>query len=194
MAYEYIDREECIGASLYKINNNSVNFDNRLISLNTDTLSLSSQVYRPGSILTSFFHSFGDQTTRSGNLRNYAAVTNGNLNVISTRLNSRFLITINGQGYTASAAGVNIGLNRTISSVATRVLGIDGNTGDSWMGASNGYNGAFSITRSCLDTPNVAAGTTITYSMLLGHWNAGTSYLNYPGYSSQCSIVVYEII
>ena len=33
MAYEYIDREECIGDSLYKINNNSVNFDTRILSL-----------------------------------------------------------------------------------------------------------------------------------------------------------------
>jgi hypothetical protein len=39
MAYQYIDREECIGDSLYKINNNSVNFDTRISTLSSQVAS-----------------------------------------------------------------------------------------------------------------------------------------------------------
>lgn len=199
MAYEFIDREECIGDSLYKINNNSANFDSRINTLNTNlvtnTQSLSSQVFKQGAVLTAYFHSFSDSTTRSGDLRNYGSVNNGTLPVISTRSNSRFLITVNGQGYTApGATGANIGINRTIGSNTARLLGRDGNDGDCWMGTSNGYSGAFSITRTFLDAPLQPVGTTIFYSMLHGHWSAGTSYINYPGYVGQSSIAVYEII
>lgn len=184
MAYEYIDREECIGDSLFKINNNSVNFDTRINELSSSS----------SPILAVHIHTFSDSTVRSGNLRNYGTITNGNKTIISTKTNSKFLITLNGQGYTApGTAGANIGLNRTILGTAVRVLGTDGNNGDSWMGTSNGYTGAFSITRSCLDTPNVIAGTSITYNFLLGHWNAGTSYINYPAYSGLSSMVIYEM-
>jgi len=199
MAYEFIDREECIGDSLFKINNNSVNFDSRIntlnTNLNTNIQSLSGQVFKQGSILTAHFHSFSDSTTRSGDLRNYGSVNNGTLPVISTRSNSRFLITVNGQGYVApGGTGTNIGINRTVGSGTARLLGRDGNDGDSWMGTSNGHYGAFSITRTFLDVPVQPAGTTILYSMLHGHWSAGTSYINYQGYVGQSSIVVYEII
>ena len=198
MAYEFIDREECIGDSLYKINNNSADFDSRINTLNnnliTNTQTLSSQVFKQGAVLTAYFHSFSDSTTRSGDLKNYATVNNGTLPIISTRSNSRFLITVNGQGYTTGATGANIGLQRTISTTTTRLLGRDGTTGDSWLGTSNGYNGAFSITRTFLDVPLQPAGTTIFYTMLLGHWSAGTSYINYPAYTGQSSVVVYEII
>lgn len=182
MAYDYIDREECIGDSLFKINNNSANFDTRINELSASA----------GVVLAAHIHTFSNSTSRGGNLRNYAAVTNGSKTIVSTKTNSKFLVTVNGQGYTASAGGANIGLNRTILGTTTRILGVDGASGDSWLGTSNGYNGAFSITRSCLDTPNVIAGTSITYTFLLGHWNTGTSYINYPAYNGLSSIVIYE--
>jgi hypothetical protein len=199
MPYEFIDREECIGDSLFKINNNSLNFDNRITNLSSSFVassqSLTSQIYSPGSILKASFHGFSENSTRSGDLRNYATVNNGIITVISSRANSRFLVTVNGQGYTApGAGGVNVGIQRIIGGNTSRLLGVDGNSGDSWMGTSNGHYGSFSITRSYLDSPGVPSGTVIYYYLLHGHWSAGTSYIGYPGYTSQSSIVVYEMV
>lgn len=199
MAYEYIDREECIGDSLFKINNNAANFDFRLNSISTDltttTQTLSSQIYRTGSVLAVSFHSFSDSTTRTGDLKNYTPATNGTISVLCTRNNSRFLVTVNGQGYAATGAnGANIGIDRNIGGTITRLLGVDGTTGDAWMGTSNGHIGAFSITRSFLDTPGRTAGTIIQYRLLHGHWAAGSTFINYPGYTGQSSIVVQEIV
>jgi hypothetical protein len=199
MPYEFIDREECIGDSLFKINNNSLNFDNRITNLSSSFVassqSLTSQIYSPGSILKASFHGFPETSTRSGDLRNYATVNNGIITVISSRANSRFLVTVNGQGYSApGAGGTNIGIQRVIGANTSRLLGVDGNSGDSWMGTSNGYYGAFSITRSFLDSPGVPSGTVIDYYLLHGHWTSGTSFINYPGYTGQSSIVVYEMI
>jgi hypothetical protein len=199
MPYEFIDREECIGDSLFKINNNSLNFDNRITNLSSSFVassqSLTSQIYSPGSILKASFHGFSESSARSGDLRNYTTVNNGIITIISSRANSRFLVTVNGQGYTAPGqSGTNIGIQRIIGGNTTRLLGIDGNSGDSWMGTSNGYTGAFSITRSYLDSPGVPSGTVIYYYLLHGHWSAGTGYINYPGYTGQSSIVVYEMV
>jgi hypothetical protein len=61
MAYSYIDREECIGDSLYKINNNSFNFDTRLNEYQTLIQQLSSQI-----TFTKYETVIGSASTKSG--------------------------------------------------------------------------------------------------------------------------------
>jgi hypothetical protein len=102
---------------------------------------------------------------------------------------------INCQGYYSSSSGTNIGLNRTIAGNTVRLVGVDGASGDSWAGSGNGSgNNSYNIYRQYLDSPNVVAGTTITYQILLGNWSAGTTSVNYASnYTPTSGITVFEV-
>ena len=52
MAYQFIDPSECVGDSLYKINNNADNFDQRIIALTNTIATLSSALVAADSALT----------------------------------------------------------------------------------------------------------------------------------------------
>ena len=90
---------------------------------------------------------------------------------------------------------MNLGLSRVIGGTTTRLLGTDGTGGNSWMGAGNGpSNTSYTILREYLDSPNVAAGTPVTYKMLVALWSGATAvYLNYSGYSPESMITIEEI-
>ncbi len=147
-----------------------------------------------GAIVQTVVKAFTDATSNTSTSA-YIAVNNGNLNITPLFSNSQFLVTIIGQCYQSSAQGTNIGLQRTVNAVTTRLLGVDGVTGDTWIGFGNNVPAVSgTITRLALDSPSVAAGTVITYQMLLGHWsNSGTSFLNYVGYTLTSSIMIQEI-
>jgi hypothetical protein len=146
-----------------------------------------------GSVVQTVFKKFSDVTTISSN-NNFYDVSNGHLDIVSRISNSKFLVTMIGQGYQASGGGVNLGIKRTIATTATRLMGVDGGSGNTWMGAGNGAPSiSYTITRSILDTPNVIMGTTIQYRMLVGGWSSGTIYLNYSGYTGESAIIIQEI-
>jgi hypothetical protein len=64
---------------------------------------------------------------------------------------------ISGQGYIDAGGGCNLGLQRTLGEVTTRLLGVDGAAGDSWMGAANAMNTATSwnINRTFLEISDI---------------------------------------
>lgn len=137
--------------------------------------------------------SFNDQTVNSTN-QVYVAATNGNLSIVTKIANSKILALVSGQGYASAASGCNLGLQRTIAGVTTRLFGTDGASGDTWLGSSNGAGtNSWNIKREILDSPGVAAGTEISYQMLLGRWTTGTIYLNYTGYAGASTITLIEI-
>lgn len=137
---------------------------------------------------------FIPEVTTTSSTYTYVTVTNGNLAVTSTFANSKFLVTYSVQGYQSGSACVNVGLQRTISGTTTRLLGVDGTSGNEWMGAGNGpVNNSWTIAREYLDNPAQPAGTTITYQLLLGNWSPGTAYFGYSGYSPENFITIMEI-
>ena len=149
-----------------------------------------------GSVLQTVYHAFNDATSVATSYT-YAAVTNGSASIPSIGANSKFLVTISASIYQYNGNGAHIGCNRTIGGTATRIIGVDGSTGDSWMGHGNGpgatNSSSGSITRQCLDEPSQPAGTTITYGMLLARWTTGTIYLNYSSYDHKSTITIQEI-
>jgi hypothetical protein len=125
----------------------------------------------------------------------YQNVTNGTLTITPYYTNSKFMIIPVCQGYVAGVSGSNIGLNRTVGGTTTRILGVDGGSGDTWMGSNNGFGtNSWNINRHWVDSPGVTAGTPITYQVLYALWSAGTIWVNYPGYSATSSITVFEVL
>jgi hypothetical protein len=149
-----------------------------------------------GSVLQTVYHAFNDATSVATSYT-YAAVTNGSTSITSIGSNSKFLVTISASLYQYGGNGTHIGCNRTIGGTATRIIGVDGSLGDSWLGHGNGpgatTNQTGSITRFCLDEPSQSAGTEITYGMLLTRWTSGTVYINYASYDCKSYVMIQEI-
>ena len=139
------------------------------------------------------FKSWTDPTV-STTTYTYVTTTNGTLSITSKLANSKFLVHFFGQGYLNATSGANIGLSRTIGGSTTRLVGVDGGSGDTWMGAGNGAGtNSWAIGKNYLDSPAQPAGTVITYNLLLGLWSAGTVYLNYTLYGGYATITITEI-
>jgi hypothetical protein len=134
-----------------------------------------------------------DTLTTTSATYTYVPVTDGMLSIVSKFDNSKFLVTMQAQGYASGTTGCNIGISRSIGTVTTRLIGGDGSTtGDAWAGAAYATN-SYNIKRSILDSPTVPAGTMITYNMLCAVWSGGTMYLNYSGYTGGSTITIMEI-
>jgi ribulose 1,5-bisphosphate carboxylase large subunit-like protein len=147
----------------------------------------------PGYIVQIQFKVFSEQTALSI-IQTYTVGTNATLAITSKFANSKFYVNMQAQGFALSTGGTNIGISRTIGATTTRLIGTDGAAGDTWMGNANGQGtNSWNIKRPFLDSPGVAAGTTITYNMLLGLWSAGTTYLNNTGYTGGSTITIMEI-
>jgi microcystin-dependent protein len=90
MAYEYIDREECIGDSLYKINNNSFIFDSKITEMNTLLATLSSAIlshvgkvsYFPSTVAPTGWLLLNGQTVSRSSYPNLWAFANNSGNII----------------------------------------------------------------------------------------------------------------
>jgi hypothetical protein len=128
--------------------------------------------------------------------QSYQPLSGGTITITSTYAGTKFLLMGHVNGYHPAQGGVNIGFNRVLGGVTTRLLGVDGG-GDSWMAEGNGSgtNNSFNVPRHWLDSPGVAANTSITYNVLGGNWNSanGAVYYNYPGYTLTSMFTVMEI-
>ena len=139
------------------------------------------------------FKSFGNTTAITA-IQTYTACTGGTLAITSKIANSKFLVQFVAQGYASASGGLNIGMSRTISATTTRLVGVDGAAGDSWAGSANGAGtNSWTVVREYLDSPGQAAGTSITYNMLVASWSAGTISVNYAGYGITSTITITEI-
>lgn len=132
------------------------------------------------------------ESTSTATAQTYVVANNANLQITTKLANSRILVMFTGQGYGDGTTGLNLGLQRVVSGVTTRLIGVDGSSGDAWSGA--GYQTtSYTIHKQFLDNLQVPAGTTIRYDMLLGRWTSGTAFLNYPGFPLTSSITLMEI-
>lgn len=145
-------------------------------------------------IIQAQFVYFGNVTSMTAT-QTYTNVAGGVLTITPYYTGSKFVIMPVCQGYVSSSNGTNIGLSRTVSGVTTRILGTDGSSGDSWVGAmDNGGSNSYTVARQWVDSPSVVAGNPITYQILLGNWSAGTTSVNYAtNYSPMSSLTVLEI-
>ena len=122
---------------------------------------------------------------------NYTS-TSLSVSITSKRANSKFFVFADCQGYLSSGAtnGWNIALVRTVNSVQTYIAGTPNTSGngDAWQGFWHGSGlttNSWSKVRTCLDSPNVAKGTTLTYNVWAGGWTGtGTLYFGYNGYGN----------
>ena len=123
------------------------------------------------------------------------------VNITSKKANSKFFLIGDVTGYiTSTDCAMNIGFSRNYSgSSRTLVCGVDGVSGDSWQGFGNsnawGNSTSYNIQRHFLDAPNVAKGTTLTYTVTLASWTptAGQRSVGWAGYIAHNKIIVLEI-
>jgi len=135
---------------------------------------------------------FQNQTTSTTN-EAYVDASGTDITLTAKSDNSKFYLIAHCQYYHSGGInGANIGFKRN----STKILGVDGNSGDAWFGfgnATNITNASFNISRSYLDSPSLSAGTSVTYKIMLGRWNSGTLYLNYTTYNTTSHFTVMEI-
>jgi hypothetical protein len=128
----------------------------------------------------------------------YQQLNGGTLSITPLYTGSKFHVMANIQGYCTTGGGVNIGLSRTLTGTTTRLVGVDGSSGDSWAGSADGSapanQNSWTINRQWLDSPGVPAGTPVTYNALGGNWSGGTFYCNYTGaYGATSNLTIWEI-
>jgi hypothetical protein len=123
-------------------------------------------------------------------------VTTGHTGTITTTEdNSKILVFIDACGYQAGGNGGNVGLQRKIGTGSyTRLLGVDGDLGNAWIGWGNGAtNISWQVNKMYLDDPQQPSGTTYTYEALIGNWASGTHYYGYPNFNSRNYIFMIEV-
>lgn len=146
-----------------------------------------------GSVLQVLYKKFSSATTLT-TPNTFLPVSDGTLSIQSTVPNSKFLVRISVQGYQSSGNGFNMGLQRITGGTFTRLLGVDGSSGNAWMGGGNGLtNVSYTVAREYLDSPNLPSNTYIAYGVMAALWTSGTLHVNYSGYSGESLITIEEI-
>jgi hypothetical protein len=173
MPSTYIDREECIGDSLVKLNSNFSGLDadisglgTNITNVNTRVTNLSGQVYGSGSVLQ-VVYAFSNtlQTIASQNL---AVIPSLNISIVPKKTNSKILIqaTINSSATYVASFGVGRYTGPTWAAIG-------GNTNTNSTNAIattfNRGNAAFADTMTnvrieYVDTPTYTLGNTLSYA------------------------------
>ena len=167
---------------------------NKVIIPSGHTLDASSGAFipEPDQILQVKHLDFQDQTSTTTS-QAYIDATGTGITLTAKGTNSKFYLKANCQMYHSGGInGANIGFKRG----STKILGVDGGSGDTWFGfgnATNLTNASFNISRSYLDSPSLSSGSSVTYKIMFGRWNSGTLYLNYTTYNTTSHFTVMEI-
>jgi len=126
----------------------------------------------------------------------YTYTATGHTGTITTTAdNSKILVFIDASGYQSTGGGGNLGLQRKIGTGSyTRLLGVDGTSGNGWMSWGNGTtNTSWNVNKMYLDDPQQSSGTTYTYESLIGNWSNGTQYYGYSGFSPRNYMIMIEV-
>jgi len=139
------------------------------------------------------------QIASSGTSNNFYDC-NISVTITSKKANSKFFLMSDITGYIqATDCACNTGFARTIGGTRTLVLGVNGTGSDSWVGFGNssawGNATSYNIMRTFLDTPNVAAGTSITYNVTYATISASTGHhtVGWTTHTPHNKIIVLEI-
>lgn len=116
--------------------------------------------------------------------------------ITSKVANSKFLLLGTAPYY---VDGNNPGVALGFKANGVLILGTDGASGDSWTMGGNSVvaAGAGNLTRVHQYTPNLPAGSQITFALAGASWMRGSGYgnvyFNYAGYGTKSNITVMEI-
>ena len=145
----------------------------------------------PGHVIQTVYNEFTD-TTVSTTTRSYVDVTGSDLTIVTKRANSKiYLIAMCPLYMENTCNGSSIGFKRG----STLIDGVNGTGGDAWQNLNGSNLASMSLIgeRQHLDSPAVAAGTSLTYKVQLGMWTTGQVTLNYAGYSHKSKFLIQEI-
>ena len=145
----------------------------------------------PDHVIQTVYNEFTDTTTSTTTL-NYVDVTGSDITITTKQANSKIYLFATCPLYAANTCtGVAIGFKRG----STLIDGTTGIAGDAWQYLNGSSIATTSLVgeRQHLDSPSVAAGTSLTYKVQLGLWTAGQVTLNYAGYGLKSKFLVQEI-
>ena len=145
----------------------------------------------PGHVIQTVYNEFTNTTTSTTTL-NYVDVTGSDITITTKQANSKIYLFATCPCYaTGTCTGFAIGFKRG----STLIDGVTGSSGDAWQYLNGSSIATMSLVgeRQHLDSPSVAAGTSLTYKVQLGLWTAGQVALNYAGYGHKAKFLVQEI-
>lgn len=159
---------------------------NKVIIPSGHTLDVSSGAFipEPDQILQ-VKHVQWDTTTAITTAQSYVAVNDSAITITAKATNSHFHLVATANCYQdSSGSGMNLGFFRG----TTLVRGVNGASGDSWMGGGNGQGlGSYTIVKTYVDETAISAGDSVTYKVAFGQWATANGYLNYTGYNGTAS-------
>ena len=150
-----------------------------------------SGVVIPGHVIQTVYNEFTNNTT-STTTQAYVDVAGSDVTITTKQANSKIYLFATCPCYAASTCtGFAIGFKRA----STLIDGVTGSSGDAWQYLNGSSIATMSLVgeRQHLDSPSVAAGTSLTYKVQLGLWTAGQVALNYAGYGHKAKFLVQEI-
>jgi len=120
------------------------------------------------------------------------------LNITARGNGSRFLLISSINCYAPNQGRGNTGFSVTQAGTTTRLLGTNGGNGDSWraFGNTSGNTGwSFQSSRNYLWTPSttVAAGTSLTFNLLVGSYDALLQWNYQQNYFDKAHLTVMEV-
>jgi hypothetical protein len=145
----------------------------------------------PGHVIQTVYNEFTDTTVTTTTYA-YVDVTGSDVTITTKQANSKiYLLAICPCYATGTCTGFGIGFKRG----STLIDGVAGSSGDPWQYLNGSSIATISLVgeRQHLDSPSVAAGTSLTYKVQLGLWSAGQITLNYAGYGVKSKFLVQEI-
>ena len=115
------------------------------------------------------------------------------VSITAKKANSKFFVIADAQGY-YDTASTSSGFNISIFRDSTQVAGAN----ETWAGFGNSMSQAsssWSKVRTAYDSPNVSAGSTLTYKVYFGRYSSTASRIGFgwPGYISFNKIIVMEL-
>lgn len=157
----------------------------------TVTIPSGHNLIAPGHVVQSVMHEFTDTTTTSTS-QSYVDMTGSSVTITTKQANSKIYLHAICPCYaTSTCNGFYIGFKRG----STLIAGVNGGSGDTWMYLNGSSIATISLVaeRQYLDSPAVAAGTSLTYKIGLSRWTTGTITVNYSGYGIKSTFLVQEV-
>lgn len=148
-----------------------------------------------GTVLQTVEMNFSDTTTTASTT--FVDISGSSFSLTTLGANSKIYIIYNGSAYKAGSdtSGYGIQLYRSAPTTA-EVYTPYATWGANGHSVSNNFGGV--ATLHAIDTPNVAAGTTLSYKFRVASYSSSnTVYINYPstysGYAHSSNIIAVEV-
>ena len=145
----------------------------------------------PNHVIQTVYNEFTNNTATT-TATTYVDVAGSDVIITTKQANSKIFLFASCPCYASNnCTGFAIGFKRG----STLIEGVNGMAGESWQNMNGSGLASLSLVaqKQHLDSPSVAAGTTLTYKVQLGLWTTGTVQINYTGYGHKSKFLVQEI-